>query len=209
MIEPCFRIVGVRFKPRKSQFGLRAALRRCRTKRSLKIILTSAPAKSARSHRSRSEGPESAQTHPLRKIGQPGRAHPAARLLNSGVSVRRFSAVDPLAEPVEHLGLNPTHSAWADLYPPRERPGLFQSGDVLRRVQDQLLELTLRKYPHHDVSWTKSIAMPWVTTIPAGVETVSCVHEAREKFVMLRDGGAHLVEIAVAVIDRGDAAHRA
>lgn len=62
------------------------------------------------------------------------------------------SAVQPLLEPVEHLRLDPSHSVGADLYPPRERPGLFQSGHVLWRVQDHLLELAPRKYPHHDAS---------------------------------------------------------
>lgn len=70
----------------------------------------------------------------------------------SGVSVRVFSAVQPLLEPIQHFGLNPSHSVGADLYPLREHPGLFQSGHVLWRVQDHLLELALRKYPHHDAS---------------------------------------------------------
>ena len=70
----------------------------------------------------------------------------------SGVSVRVFSAVQPLLEPIQHFGLNPSHSVRADLYPLREHPGLLQSGHVLWRVQDHLLELALRKYPHHDAS---------------------------------------------------------
>jgi len=63
-----------------------------------------------------------------------------------------FAAVQPTLKPIQHLGLNPSHSVRAKLYPLGEFTGLFQPRDVLRRVEDQLLELALWKNPHHDVS---------------------------------------------------------
>ncbi len=56
---------------------------------------------------------------------------------------RFFAAVQPLPEPIQHFLLNPPHSVRADLDPLRELAGLFQPCDVLRGVQDHLLELAL------------------------------------------------------------------
>ena len=69
-----------------------------------------------------------------------------------GVPGRVFAAFDALLKPVHHLAFNPSHPVRADLNRLRELPGLFQARDMLGRVQDRILALTLRQYPHHDVS---------------------------------------------------------
>jgi len=51
---------------------------------------------------------------------------------SEGVSARRFAAIQPFLEPVEHFSLNPPHSARTKVYPLGELPGLLQSCDVLR-----------------------------------------------------------------------------
>lgn len=56
---------------------------------------------------------------------------------------RFFSAVQSQLEPVQYFTLNPSHSIGAELYPYREFPGRLQPRDVLRRVENQLLELAL------------------------------------------------------------------
>ena len=74
-------------------------------------------------------------------------------------------------------------TAWADNTSPREAAAyvhfgltssdlldtalavqLVEACDVLRRIQDQLLQLTLGKYPHHGDSRLGSIAMPRLAT---------------------------------------------
>lgn len=62
---------------------------------------------------------------------------------SEGVSARRFAAIQPFLEPIQDFGLNPPHPGGAKVYPLGELPGLLQSCDVLRRIQDKLLELTL------------------------------------------------------------------
>jgi len=73
-------------------------------------------------------------------VGWLNSAHPTTRSF-SGVSVRYFATIQSLLEPIQHFGLNPSHPVRAELYPLRERPGHFQSGHVLWRVQNHLLEL--------------------------------------------------------------------
>jgi hypothetical protein len=55
-----------------------------------------------------------------------------------------FSGVDSLLEPVQHFILNPSDPARTELYPLGESAGQFKARNVLGRVQDQLLQLTLR-----------------------------------------------------------------
>ena len=74
---------------------------------------------------------------------RPACAPPAALAPYSGVSVGFFADSQPLLKPVQNFFLNPSHSVRAKLHPQGELTGLFQSGDVLWRVQNQLLELTL------------------------------------------------------------------
>jgi hypothetical protein len=91
-------------------------------------------------------------------------ARPPAPL--TGVPDRSVSGLQALLKPIQHFVLNPSHPARAKLYPLWELAGLLQARDVLRRIQDQLLDLALRQNPHHDVSLKESIAMPRLTTIP-------------------------------------------
>lgn len=62
------------------------------------------------------------------------------------------SAVQPILKPVQDFVLNPANPVRAQDYPSREFPCLFKAGNVLWRIQDQHSQLTLRKYPHHDLS---------------------------------------------------------
>lgn len=66
-----------------------------------------------------------------------------------------FSAIQSCLKPIQYLRLDPPHSVGAKHHPFWELAGLLQSRDVLRRVQNELLHLPLRKYPHHDVSMTR------------------------------------------------------
>ena len=59
----------------------------------------------------------------------------------SGVSFGFSAALQPFLKPVQDFVLNPSHSVRAKLYPLGEMTCLFQPRDVLRRVEDQLLEL--------------------------------------------------------------------
>jgi hypothetical protein len=63
-----------------------------------------------------------------------------------------ISAIDALAEPIQHFLLYPAHPALAEAYPFRERSCLLKTGNMLRAVQNKLLELTLRQYPHRGIS---------------------------------------------------------
>ena len=74
----------------------------------------------------------------LTELCTPG--HPAPAW---GVSLGRFSAFQPFLEPAQHFVLNPPHPVRAKLYPLGELTGSFQAGDVLWRVQNQLLQLAL------------------------------------------------------------------
>jgi hypothetical protein len=67
----------------------------------------------------------------------------SARAPSSGAA-RLISALDALLEPVQHLLLDPSDPALAELYPLRERSGRLKAGDVLRAVQYKLLKLALR-----------------------------------------------------------------
>ena len=77
-------------------------------------------------------------------------------LFNHGDIVMRILSKRQLRalglQPVQHFVLNPSHPVWAKLDPLGELPGPLQVRDVLWRVQNQLLQLTLRNDPHHDVS---------------------------------------------------------
>jgi hypothetical protein len=55
-----------------------------------------------------------------------------------------FSRVNALLKPIQHFVLNPSDPARTELYPLGESPGQFKARNVLGRVQDQLLQLTLR-----------------------------------------------------------------
>jgi hypothetical protein len=61
----------------------------------------------------------------------------------AGVSSGAFAANDPLLQPVQHFGLNPSDAVGPEVDPLGECSGLFQPRDMLGRVQDQLLELAL------------------------------------------------------------------
>lgn len=50
--------------------------------------------------------------------------------------MRFFATVQLGGKPVPDFGLNPSHSVRVELYPLGELPGLFQTRDVLRRMQD-------------------------------------------------------------------------
>lgn len=63
------------------------------------------------------------------------------------LSVTRF---DAYLKPLQHFGLNPSDPVLAQLYPLGELACRFQARDVLGRVQDQLLHLTLAQQSHHD-----------------------------------------------------------
>ena len=64
----------------------------------------------------------------------------------------RFSAIQPFLKPVQHFFLYPSHSVGAQNDPSWEFSGLLQTCNVLRRVQNQLLQLALRQDPHRDLS---------------------------------------------------------
>ncbi len=82
---------------------------------------------------------------------------------SSGAVKGLISAFDPLVKPVQYLLLNPSHPALAELYPLRERPCRLKSGDMLRGVENKLLELTLRQYPHRGTSSLEEHRdAPWV-----------------------------------------------
>ena len=49
-----------------------------------------------------------------------------------------------LFEPIEHFAFKPSDPVRAELYSLWKLPGFLQSCDVLRRVQDKLLQLTFR-----------------------------------------------------------------
>jgi hypothetical protein len=77
---------------------------------------------------------------------------PAPRPLRAFISLIRrvvsgcVSAFDPLLEPVEHLRLNPANPATRaipEAHALWEPAGVFQALDMLRRVQNYLLELAL------------------------------------------------------------------
>ena len=70
----------------------------------------------------------------------------------TGASFGSNSAFQPRLEPVQHFALNPSDAVWAQLYPFGELACLLQPRDMLRRIQNKLLDLALRKNPHHDVS---------------------------------------------------------
>lgn len=61
-----------------------------------------------------------------------------------GVSSGLISTVDALPEPIQHLALNPADPVGAKPYPPGELARRLQACDVLRRVQDQILDLPFR-----------------------------------------------------------------
>jgi hypothetical protein len=71
-----------------------------------------------------------------------------------------FSALYALLKPVQHFRLDPAHPALAELNPLGERSGRFEAGYMLRGIEDKLLELTLRQYPHRGSPRERSIAMP-------------------------------------------------
>ena len=79
---------------------------------------------------------------------------------SSGAVKGLISAFDALLKPFQYFLLNPSHPALAELHPLGERPGRFKSGNVLRGIEYELLELTLRQYPHRGISFWRSIAMP-------------------------------------------------
>lgn len=82
---------------------------------------------------------------------------------SSGAVKGLISAFDPLLKPIQYLLLNPSHPALAELYPLGERPCRLKSGDVLRGVENKLLELTLRQYPHRGTSSLEEHRdAPWV-----------------------------------------------
>lgn len=56
-----------------------------------------------------------------------------------------LSALDTLVKPVQDFLLNPTHPALAEFDPFGESPGRFKTGHMLRAVENQFLELTLRQ----------------------------------------------------------------
>jgi hypothetical protein len=73
-----------------------------------------------------------------------GRAcNPGHPLLLKGVSARYVSVRQTFLEPVHDFSLNPTYAGGAEVNPLGELPGPFQTCDVLRRIQNQLLKLTL------------------------------------------------------------------
>lgn len=57
---------------------------------------------------------------------------PTAPLLGQECRLGLISTSDPLAKPVDHLLLNPSHSASAKLYPLGELARFLQPRDVLR-----------------------------------------------------------------------------
>ncbi len=72
--------------------------------------------------------------------------------LRSLGSVREFvSGINTSLQPVQYLSLNPSDPARTELYPLGELPGQFQTRNVLWRVENQLLELTLRYHSHRDL----------------------------------------------------------
>jgi hypothetical protein len=66
----------------------------------------------------------------------------------------------PLLKPFQNFSLDPAYPAGADLDPLGELSGRFKASNVLRGVEDKLLELTLRQYPHRGSPRERSIAMP-------------------------------------------------
>lgn len=61
-----------------------------------------------------------------------------------------IAGVDPFPEPLQYLSLNPTDPVGAELYPLGEFPDCLQACDMLGRIQDQFLHLTLAQHLHHD-----------------------------------------------------------
>jgi hypothetical protein len=55
-----------------------------------------------------------------------------------------ISALDALLQPVQHFLLDPPNPALAELYPLWERSCRLKTGNMLRGIQNKLLELTLR-----------------------------------------------------------------
>src|SRR5258708_23975215 len=79
---------------------------------------------------------------------------------SSGAVKGLISAFDTLLKPIQYLLLNPSHPALAELHPLGERPGRFKARNMLRGIEYELLELTLRQYPHRGISFWRSIALP-------------------------------------------------
>jgi len=86
------------------------------------------------------------------------------------------SAVYALLKPFQHFAFDPPHPAFAKSYPLGELPGCLKAGDVLRRIEDQLPELTLRQNPHRGISsFEEHRDAPWVDAhwtvdgIPTGI----------------------------------------
>lgn len=71
---------------------------------------------------------------------------------SSGVGWCLISALDALLKPIHHFLLDPADPALAELNPFGKRSNLFQTGYVLRGVENEILELTLRQYPHRNIS---------------------------------------------------------
>lgn len=67
-------------------------------------------------------------------------------------SLGHISAVQPFLKPNQYFIFHPSNPIGPKSNPFREFSGLFQACDVLRRVQNQLLQLALRQDPHRDLS---------------------------------------------------------
>ncbi len=61
-----------------------------------------------------------------------------------------ITGVNTVLQPVQHFVLNPSDPVATKLYPLGELAGGLQARNVLRRVQDELLYLTLAQHFHHD-----------------------------------------------------------
>jgi len=55
-----------------------------------------------------------------------------------------LSILDPFLEPVQHFFLNPSHPVGTKLYPLGEFAGRLETCDVLRRIENHLLQLPFR-----------------------------------------------------------------
>jgi len=71
---------------------------------------------------------------------------------SSGALCHLISAINTLLKPVQHFLLDPPHSALAELYPFRKSSCRLKAGYMLRGVENKLLELALRQYPHRGIS---------------------------------------------------------
>lgn len=77
---------------------------------------------------------------------------PVLLALTKGESDVLITRVNTVLQPVQHFFLNPSDPVAAKLYPLGELAGGLQARDVLGRVQNELLYLTLAQHSHHDNS---------------------------------------------------------